>query len=68
MSKQHYFLIFGERDETGFITWHLDAETQININDAPIYNTQTGDWETIEENQEEDRNMVNDLMTLFSDD
>lgn len=67
MSKQHYFLVVGERDKTGFITWHVDAETQININDAPVYNTKTRDWETIEENIEEDRNMLNDLIDRFSD-
>lgn len=66
MTKQHYFLIVGERDDAGFIQWTMDAETQININDAPIYNTETGEWESIGDNQEEDRAMVNDLLALFS--
>ena len=67
MSKQHYFVIYGERDSDGFIHWSIDADMLLESGPNPVWNADTDQWESIDENKEEDRNMLNDLMDRFAD-
>jgi hypothetical protein len=67
MSKQHYFVIFGERNKDGNIEWHLDTEIPVNSEegDKPIYNTETSEWESIEKNHHEDAAMMSVLLSTL---
>lgn len=53
MSKQHYFVIFAERNGMGKVKWKID-NAAFSATHKPVYNTKTGEWESIYENEKED--------------
>jgi hypothetical protein len=68
VSKQHYFVIYGERADDGVIEWRIDADMPVNMDDLHIYNTEAGEWEDIIDNQEEDLSFTNELLKILAKD
>jgi hypothetical protein len=62
MSKQHYFAVFANLDDDGVFTWHVDTETSFAHGDDPVFNTETGEWESVLENHDEDMMLLYDLI------
>jgi hypothetical protein len=63
VTKQHYFIIFGQRNNEGVIEWSADTEMSLDNGheDRPIYNTETSEWESLQGNEEEDGRMFTEL-------
>ena len=66
MSNQHYFVIFGQRNNAGVIEWNVDTEMPLASGDDPVYNSEKNEWESIEHNHHEDAHITADLISRLT--
>ena len=66
MSNQHYFVIFGQRNNAGVIEWNVDTEMPLASGDNPVYNPEKNEWESIEDNHHEDVHITDDLISRLT--